>query len=152
MIKKDSLWFSIRIFKLPNWKFRFGCLFFWFWRLINLSACCLNICDYFPSIVSVSYSRLAFQYLLFHWIVKSTFPNVDWLLRSSWNKIIALSAELCTIWMSFKSVLKFSFLRIPYFCCTIIRRRYQIRTMWMKIDGLYWTFMTLIDLNNMLWS
>lgn len=152
MVKKYSLWLSIWIFKLSNRKFRLWCLSFWLWCLINLSTSNLSICNDFSSIVSVSYSGLAFQNLLFHRIIKSTFPNVDWFLRSSWNEIITLSAEFGVIWMGFKGVLKFTFLRIPYFCCTIIRRGYQIRTMWMKINGLYRSFVTFINLNNMLWS
>lgn len=152
MVKKNRLWFSIWILKLSNRKFRFRCLSLWFRSFINLSVSSFHIHDNFSSIVSICYSGLTFQYFLFHWVIKSTFPDIDWLLRSSWNEIITFSAEFCIIGVSLKSILKFTFLRIPYFCCSIIRWRDQIRTMRMKIYGFDWTLMTFINLNNMLWS
>lgn len=123
-----------------------------FWWLVDFSICRFYICYNLFSIVQVWYCWFTWQNLFFHRVIKSTFPNVDSLLRSSTDEIITFSTKLCIVRMGFQCVLKLPLLRIPDFGLTIIRRRNQVRTMWMKINRFYWSFVSFVNLNHMLRS
>lgn len=87
---------------------------------------------------------------LFQTIVKTSFPNIDHLIRPSWDKIVALPTKLGGIWVWLKSVLKPSLLTVPYFGCSVLWWADQIRTVRMKINTFDWSLVPLVDLNHVL--
>lgn len=147
------------IFRLPVWilefcqtYFRLGKFSLWFWPFINFAAGRFRVDDNFFFIVLVGDCRFTWQDFFFHRVIKSTFPDVNCLFRTSTDKVVSFSTELRVIRVSLKSVLKFAFLWVPNFGRSVIRWRDQVRTVRMEIDWFNWTLVTLVNLNHMLGS
>ena len=152
MIEDHRLRLTIWVLKLCKTKLGFGNLSLRLWSFINFSIGRLRIGDDLFSIVDVAHCWFAWQYFLFHWIVKSALPNVDRFLWTSTDEVVPFTTKFSIIWMSFECIFELSLLWVPYFGRPIVRWWNQIRAMRMKVNWFYWSLMTFVNLNDMLGS
>ena len=147
MVVKDGEWLSL-VLNLCQVYFLLELLICLF--ILSVWSCRFVVWDDFFAIVRDDwFTAIDF---LFQTIIKSALPNIDNLVRSTRNKVIALSTESRVVWMSLKCVLQSAFLRIPNFCSPIFRWANEKWTMRVEVYWFYWAFMAFVHLNHVLRS